>query len=347
MNTFSVKKSDKLVAWWLLTGVLMIMIQVLIGGITRLTESGLSITEWKPITGMLPPMGDLAWQAEFDKYKQTDQFKYIHSDFSLSDFKFIFFWEWFHRVWARLLGIVFLVGFVYFLATKRFRKEMVLPLLILFFLGAIQGAIGWIMVKSGLVPEMYYVGHVELATHFVAALVLLAYTLWFAFQLLVPAHQLQYHKGLKRLAWVMLAFLLIQLCYGGFMAGLKAATAAPTWPTINGEWFPGNLYDRAGGANYFNNPIMVQFIHRGFAYLLTVLVIIWTVKAGKTVKGSWLHSTRNLLLVLILAQVILGILAVVYAPDNQAFVWLGVLHQFVAMLFMMSLIWFLYLLQKR
>lgn len=345
MNTLSLKKSDKLVAYWLLTGVAMIMIQVLIGGITRLTESGLSITEWKPITGMLPPIGNAAWQAEFDKYKQTDQFKYIHSDFSLSDFKFIFFWEWFHRVWARILGIVFLVGFVYFLVTRRFRKEMVLPLLILFFLGAIQGAIGWIMVKSGLVPEKYYVGHVELATHFVAALILLAYTLWFALQLLVPSDQLKYHKGLKRLTWLIFILLLVQLTYGGFMAGLKAATVAPTWPMINGEWFPANLPEEGGA--YFNNPFMVQFIHRGLAYLLSILVVIWTVKAGNTLKNTLLHRTRYLPLVLVLAQVILGILTVVYSPNATALIWFGVLHQFVAMLFMMTLIWFLYLLQKR
>ncbi len=347
VDKYRLKRSDRLVAYWLLTGVAMIMIQVLIGGITRLTESGLSITEWKPVTGMLPPIGEAAWQAEFDKYKQTDQFKYIHADFSLSDFKFIFFWEWFHRVWARLLGIVFLVGFVYFLATKRFRKEMVLPLLILFFLGAIQGAIGWIMVKSGLVPKMYYVGHVELATHFVAALVLLAYTLWFSLQLLVSPDQLQHNSGLKKLSWGIFILLWIQLTYGGFMAGLKAATAAPTWPTINGEWFPVSLFGTEGRANYVNNPFMVQFIHRGLAYLITALIVVWAIKAGNTGKDTWLHRTRNLPLVLVFIQVILGILTVVYSPDATALVWLGVLHQFVAMLLLMSLVWFIYLLQRR
>lgn len=346
VDKYRLKRSDRLVAYWLLTGVAMIMIQVLIGGITRLTESGLSITEWKPVTGMLPPIGEAAWQAEFDRYKQTDQFKYIHADFSLSDFKFIFFWEWFHRVWARLLGIVFLVGFVWFLATKRFRKEMVLPLLILFFLGGIQGAIGWIMVKSGLVPEMYYVGHVELATHFVAALVLLAYTLWFSLQLLVPPDQLQRNSGLQKLTWGIFILLWLQLTYGGFMAGLKAATLAPTWPTINGEWFPASLFGAEGG-NYVNNPFMVQFIHRALAYLITILMVIWAIKAGNTLKGSWLHRTRSLPLVLVLIQVILGVLTVVYSPDATALVWLGVLHQFVAMLLLMSLVWFIYLLQGR
>ena len=164
------KASSKPIAIWLLIGVAMIMIQVLLGGITRLTESGLSITEWKPITGILPPMDNASWQAEFDKYKNTDQFRYIHADFSLSDFKFIFFWEWLHRSWARLLGVVFLAGFVYFLVRKKFKKEMVIPMIILFLLGALQGLVGWIMVKSGLAAEKMFVGHIELAIHFIAAL---------------------------------------------------------------------------------------------------------------------------------------------------------------------------------
>ena len=190
MNKSLSGSPDRSVGLWLLTGVGMIMIQVLLGGITRLTESGLSITEWKPITGMLPPLSAQAWIAEFEKYKHTDQFKYIHSDFTLSDFKFIFFWEWFHRFWARLMGIVFAAGFAWFLLKRKFKKDMILPLIILFLLGGVQGVIGWIMVKSGLVPEKYFVGHIELTTHFIAALGLLVYTLWFALRLLVPSGRL-------------------------------------------------------------------------------------------------------------------------------------------------------------
>ena len=150
MQNELIQKNNRQVAIWLLIGVGMIIIQVLLGGITQLTESGLSITEWKPISGALPPLNDTAWQAEFDKYKLTDQFKYVHKSFSLSDFKFIFFWEWFHRQWARLMGMVFIAGFIYFLARKKFNKRMIRPMIILFLLGALQGAIGWIMVKSGL-----------------------------------------------------------------------------------------------------------------------------------------------------------------------------------------------------
>ena len=315
----------------------MIMIQVLIGGITRLTESGLSITEWKPITGILPPIGDLAWQAEFDKYKQTDQFRYLHSDFLLADFKFIFFWEWFHRFWARLLGLVFIVGFAWFIGKKKFKKEMIIPLIILFLLGALQGAIGWIMVKSGLVPEKYFVGHVELATHFVAALILLVYTLWFALRLLVPERQIVRNASLKKFTALLLLLLFVQLIYGGFMAGLKAATVAPTWPSINGKWFPASLFNMQGAENYINNPFMVQFI---------ILIIAWFIKARKTIEARWLSKTRVLPLLLVLTQVLLGILTVLYSPSANALVWFGVLHQFTAMLLLVSLVWMLYLVKK-
>lgn len=338
--------SNRAVAWWLLAGVGMIMVQVLIGGITRLTESGLSITEWKPITGILPPLGNAAWQAEFDKYKNTEQFRYLHSGFSLSDFKFIFFWEWFHRVWARLLGIVFMVGFFWFLVKKKFRREMIIPLIILFLLGALQGAFGWIMVKSGLVPEKFYVGHVELTTHFVAALGLLVYTLWFALRLLIPEQQVNQNPYLKSFTIVLLLILFVQLCYGGFMAGLKAATTAPTWPTINGQWFPAALGGEPGSGNLINNPIMVQFIHRGIAYILVLLIVVWFWKAQKSTLSSWFQKTKSWPLILVLVQVILGILTVVFSPSTLALVWLGVLHQFVAMLLLISLVWMLYLVKK-
>ncbi|MBS1751138.1 MAG: COX15/CtaA family protein [Bacteroidetes bacterium] len=346
MNNSISGNSGKAVGIWLLTGVGMIMIQVLLGGITRLTESGLSITEWKPITGMLPPLSTQAWINEFELYKHTDQFRYIHSDFTLSDFKFIFFWEWFHRFWARLMGIVFAVGFIYFLWKRRFKKEMILPLIILFVLGGVQGAIGWIMVKSGLVPEKYFVGHVELATHFVAALCLLVYTLWFALKLLVPSAQLLYHSALKRFLVLTIVLLFIQLTYGGFMAGLHAATSAPTWPTLNGDWFPATLFAMRGGENYVSNPIMVQFIHRGMAYIITLLIVIWYIKSSAVNATALFKRARPIPLVLVGCQVILGILTVLLSAYNNVFIWLGVAHQFVAMLLLMSLICLAYLVRK-
>jgi cytochrome c oxidase assembly protein subunit 15 len=160
MAEIILKKTNRSIAKWLYIGVFMLIIQIVLGGITRLTESGLSITEWNPITGALPPLNHADWVTEFSKYKSTDQFRHIHADFSLSDFKRIFFWEWLHRNWARLMGLVFLVGFFYFLIKKQFKKDMIIPFVILFLLGMIQGAIGWIMVASGLVPYRLFVDHV-------------------------------------------------------------------------------------------------------------------------------------------------------------------------------------------
>jgi cytochrome c oxidase assembly protein subunit 15 len=171
------EKSSRPVAIWLLIGIVMLMVQVLLGGITRLTGSGLSITEWKPVMGALPPLNDQQWNEAFDKYKQIAQYKYLNSSFNLSDFKSIFFWEWFHRLWARLIGVVFLIPFIIFLVQNRFKKEMVKPMIILFLLGGLQGLVGWVMVMSGLNEENLYVSHYRLAIHFIFALGLICYTL--------------------------------------------------------------------------------------------------------------------------------------------------------------------------
>jgi cytochrome c oxidase assembly protein subunit 15 len=346
MAEIVLKKSNKNVAKWLYLGVFMLVIQIVLGGITRLTESGLSITEWNPITGALPPLNLAQWQSEFAKYKGTDQFRYINSDFTLSDFKFIFFWEWLHRTWARLMGIVFLVGFFYFLIKKQFNKDMIIPFIILFLLGMVQGAIGWIMVESGLVPKKMFVDHIKLATHFMTALVLLCYTLWFALSISVPSRMKMVNKPLRKITWTIIVVLFFQLIYGAFMAGLHAAVAAPTWPTINGQMIPDTWYRLTPGwKNFIDNKIMVQFIHRGFAYTLLVLLIIWWVKAKNTVGSALFSKTKLIPLLLVLLQVGLGISTVVLSPYRNNLVWFGVAHQLVAILFLMSIIFMLYILR--
>ena len=338
------RSSSKPVAIWLLIGVGMIMIQVLLGGITRLTESGLSITEWKPITGTLPPLNTADWQAEFDRYKNTDQFRYIHSDFKLSDFKFIFFWEWFHRFWARLLGVVFIVGFVYFLVRKKIKQEMIIPMIILFLLGAMQGLIGWIMVKSGLVPEKMFVGHIQLATHFIAALVLLCYTFWFALSLLIQKNKLVINPSLKKITITIICVLVVQLIYGAFMSGLKAATVAPTWPDINGKMIPDHLNNLSPWLkNLVENKIAIQLIHRSLAYILTIMVFIWTLKANRSLGNYLLNKTKWLPLFFILLQVVLGILTVIRSPFGNSLIWFGIAHQFTAMLFLITMMWMIFL----
>jgi heme a synthase len=343
------RRASRAVGIWLMIGVGMIIIQVILGGITRLTESGLSITEWKPLTGALPPLNDTQWIAEFDKYKNTDQFRYVHADFKISDFKFIFFWEWFHRLWARMLGVVFLIGFIYFLIRKQFKSEMVIPMIILFLLGAMQGAVGWIMVQSGLVPEKLFVGHIELTTHFIAALILLCYTFWFALGLLVDKKNIVQDKSAHRLTVFIIAVLFIQLAYGGFMAGLKAASAAPTWPDINGALILPSGLDSLSQwwKNLTDNKIAVQLIHRSLAYLLLIMIVAWWFKIRRIKTSELFSLTKSVPLVLVAVQVLLGILTVLNSPHSDRLVWFGIAHQFVGMLLLLSTIFMLFLLRSK
>ena len=344
----TIQRNNRQVAIWLLIGVGMIIIQVLLGGITRLTESGLSITEWKPITGTLPPLNEAAWQAEFDKYKVTDQFKYVHQNFSLANFKFIFFWEWFHRLWARLLAVVFVIGFAYFILKKKFNKQMITPMIILFVLGAMQGAIGWLMVKSGLVPEKYFVGHIELTTHFIAALGLLCYTLWFALSLLIKPKQIVINVPLQKMMLAIMVILFFQLIYGAFMAGLKAAVSAPTWPSINGSMVPAAMNELSPWSkNLVSNNIMVHFVHRGLAYVLFILITVWYFKAGGIKKNRLFGKLRFRLLILVTLQLVLGIFTVLKSTQPNGLLLFGALHQFIAMLLVMCIITLLYLLRKK
>lgn len=328
----------------------MIVVQILLGGITRLTGSGLSITEWKPIMGALPPMGENQWKEAFSKYQQIAQYKYINSHFELDDFKFIFFWEWFHRLWARVLGIVFLIGFTYFLAKKYFDKQMIIPFIILFILGAMQGLIGWIMVASGINDTDLYVNHIKLAMHFMAALLLLCYTLWFALKLIVPEEKRATDARLYNFTIFIIVLLCVQLIYGAFMAGLKAAMAAATWPTINGMWIP----DRLWVQSFINHPINIHFMHRGLAYLLVLAILFWFSSAGKTASRQAkpsLGTARVWVLLLVVVQVILGIVTVLSAPKISfgkfgQFEILAELHQLVAMSLLMALVINLYLVRR-
>ena len=352
MQRLPSQRSSRPVAIWLLVGVGMIMVQVLLGGITRLTGSGLSITEWKPIMGTLPPMNEQNWNTVFEKYKQIAQFKYVNPHFTLHDFKFIFFWEWFHRLWARLIAIAFAIPFIIFLIQKKFKREMIKPMLILFLLGALQGLVGWIMVQSGLEDsEMIYVSHYKLAIHLVLALGLLCYTLWFALDLLVPKEQIIINNKLRNFTLWVIVLLVVQLIYGAFMAGLKAATAAPTWPLINGVWFPGNTHSfgsrKFSGLSFLtDHPLVVHFIHRSMAYIISILVFVWW-RANKIQGTKFFAKTKIIPLLIVLLQVVLGVLTVLNAAAPNSFLWLAISHQFIAMLLLLSLVWMIYIIRSK
>lgn len=328
----------------------MLMIQIILGGITRLTGSGLSITEWNVVTGIFPPFHDSKWIEEFDRYKETPQYQLLNTDFTLQDFKLIFFWEWLHRFWARLIGVVFIVGFVCLVSKKALTKTMEKPLLILFLFGALQGAIGWIMVASGLIGDAVYVKPSRLALHFIFALGLICYAYWFALQLMIPVTERIAFPTIKKWNWVLLVLLFFQLIYGALMAGHKAATVAPTWPDINGALFPGDMFNTDGGSiSLIENKITIHFIHRTLAYVLFFATVFFTVKLYRlTGIGKTLRKVRWVPMFLISIQVILGILAVLTSPDIVPnswglFEWMAQLHQLVALLFLLSLLTILYL----
>ena len=345
------QKKQRAVAWWLVAGVLMIIIQVLLGGVTRLTDSGLSITQWRPLLGVIPPLNEEQWNKAFDGYKQIGQFKMLNSDFQLSDFKAIFFWEWLHRSWGILISVVFAIGFAFFFLKNYFDKKMIKPFIILFLLGGIQGSIGWIMVLSGLNDTHLYVDHIKLALHFISAMILACYTLWFALKLLIPEERRIADNKLFLSSFVLIIVVFLQLTYGAFMAGLKAALVAPTWPTINGMWLPEGMTNNS----FVSDKINIHFIHRGMAYLLLLLLIGWFTMAIKSVGKnplSILKKTSWWPMLSIVVQVLLGITVLMTAhyivPGKfGTFEIFAELHQLVAMFLLMSLIINLYVVGKK
>lgn len=313
----------------------MLIVQVLLGGITRLTGSGLSMTDWKPILDTLPPLNHSEWMAAFDAYKEIGQFKYLNADFSLSDFKFIYFWEWFHRNWARLILVAFIIPFCFFLYKGLFKLTDIPKLLLLMGGGIALGIVGKIMVFSGLNETDLYVGHIELAMHFTGAQLLIALTFWVGLQFVYKPSERLRNKKIARWSLILLLLLGLQFVFGAFMAGLKAATAAATWPSINGELIPTTF-----SGPIIHDKIAIHFIHRGLGYLIFILISIWSFTSLKAsqVRYTWLP------MILVSLQVILGIVSLIYSPAAVrngfgSFEWSAQIHQIVAMLLMLSLVW--------
>jgi len=308
--------SRKPVGTWLLLVAAAVLVQVAIGGITRLTDSGLSITEWKPLLGVIPPTSEPGWNEAFLQYQQLPQYLHLKSHLTLEEFKFIYFWEWFHRLWGRMLGLFFAVPALVFWR-RGLLGGLTGRMLLLFGLGGAQGALGWFMVMSGL-STLVYVSHLRLAAHYLAAVGLLAALLWQGAALRWPARTAE-APGLRRFTWALLGVMAVQLAWGAFMAGLKAALVAPSWPTINGQWIPATLGQEAP----WNEPLSVHFVHRTLAYALLVALGAWWWKA-RGLLGGERHAVAGLALV----QVLLGVLTVLYAPQGYLLP-LGLAHQLV------------------
>ncbi|HLG34005.1 MAG TPA: COX15/CtaA family protein [Bacteroidia bacterium] len=316
---------NKPIYYWLLTGCTLIFVMVIIGGITRLTGSGLSIVRWDIVTGTLPPLNENDWNKSFELYKQTPQFQKINFDFSLDDFKNIFWWEYIHRLIGRIIGIVFIVPFFYFLSKGELKRKLIVKLIIIFLLGGAQGALGWYMVKSGLAYNPH-VSHLRLAAHLLTAFLAFGYT--FKTTLEIRTENLSVKKKIISYRFVLLSrtlFVLavIQIVYGAFVAGLKAGLVYNTFPTMEGQWIPDGLFfTTPWWSDITDNTTTVQFIHRLLAYLVATGIIILLFMSRKQ-ENALLKKSSHYLVAIVTLQLLLGISTLL----THVNIYLAVLHQ--------------------
>lgn len=310
---------------WLMVLFAMVMAMIIVGGMTRLTDSGLSITEWKPVTGALPPLTLEAWQAEFAKYQLIPQYELMNKGMTLADFKAIYWWEWSHRQLGRTVGLVWALGFVGFLAARKIPTGWTKPLLVIGGLGGLQGAIGWWMVASGLGGEMTSVASYRLAVHLGLAFVILGVIAWYVLLLgRTEADLLQARRGreakLFSMSTGLMHFAFLQILLGALVAGIDAGRAFPTWPDMNGLFFPADAFyvaDGQGGSlpiwhAFFENPGLVQFMHRMAGYALFVFGIVTWLRGRKSTHATTrfaFHAVMGMML----AQMVLGIATVLTA----------------------------------
>lgn len=337
-------KARKIVGVWLIIGLIMVVGQVMLGGITRLTDSGLSITEWNVVKGTLPPLSDAEWQISFDKYQAfaKTQFENLHADMTLSDYKSIFFWEWFHRFWARMMGFVFLFPFIFFLVKKYMPSWLIKRLLVVVALAALAAFFGIVMVFSGLENEnRTWVSAYKLAIHLSIALVLFSYLFKTTLMVLQPETKDFDLEKYKKMTNIMLGLIFLQVIFGALMAGMRAGTIHTSWPFFLG----GNTLFHILGSdvslsfidfiNYESNnyiKAIVQILHRTTAWILFIYTIYFVVKIRKENISKMLDKASLIVLILILTQFTLGVFTIMNYLDRSFLIPLGTLHQMFAFL---------------
>lgn len=324
------EKKFKQVRIWLWVGIVMVLIQFLLGSITRLTESGLSITEWNVISGIVYPYNDDLWQLEFNKYKLSPQYEKINLGMSLEEFKNIYFWEYFHRMWGRIIALSFIFPFLFFLFNKMLSRTLLRQFLILILLGILEGSLGWIMVSSGLNTRPW-VNAYKLSFHLICATVIVAYLYWIVYTYQDQKNALE--KKYKMGYLILGILILTQIFLGGVMSGMRAGLLAPTWPDINNFIIPPEVYNNFSSKEYLfynyeensHSGILVQFFHRSCAYLIFMYLIVLNVYLIKNKDYEQLKWCLFLLTSIII-QGILGIYTVLNCTGNIPIL-LGVSHQ--------------------
>ena len=328
---------------WLLAVAALVFLMVVVGGITRLTESGLSITEWKPVSGAIPPMSHSDWQHAFDLYKQTPEYLEINgpAGMTLAQFKFIFFWEWFHRLIGRLIGVAFAVPLLWFAAKRAIPEGYGWKLVGLLILGGMQGLLGWYMVMSGLVDRTD-VSHFRLSAHLLLAFAIMSALIWVALDLRLLARTGEDRPArFTGAAFATIAVLFIQLLFGAWVAGLNAGQVASDWPLMQGRIFPEGV-DWSNGAFFAltHDPFLIHFIHRWWAWVVVAALVIFArlirrIEGGRPASVA-IHSAFG-------TQILLGILTVV----TGVAIWLAALHQAVGALVVASTVWGAHVLGRR
>ena len=332
------KEYLKFINYWLISLLIFIAIIVIVGGLTRLTDSGLSITTWDVVSGILPPLNSNEWEKVFNLYKEIPQFYLLNQSMTLNEFKVIYYWEYFHRVLGRILGLLFLLPFIYIYFKKILNNNYNWNFFVLFLLILLQGTVGWYMVKSGLV-ENTTVSHFRLAVHLNLALILFSAIFWYYLNINSKVNKIFFDfKKRNILPKIFILFIFLQITFGAFTSGLDAGKVYQTWPLMNNYFFPDDIpLNTLSISQIFNEPSFVQFIHRNLAYIIFLYVLTMSFLIFYK-KEKYMYKSTYFLLSMIFIQVFLGILTLL----SGAMIWIASLHQVSTILLLISSIYFYY-----
>lgn len=336
---------NKSVIIWLLSGCLLLFIMVTVGGITRLTNSGLSMTDWHLVTDTFPPLTEEKWNEAYTEYQKFPEYQKInqYNNFTIDDYKYIYFWEWFHRFIGRIIGLVFIIPFIYFLIKKRLSPQTIKECLVLLGMGALQGFFGWYMVKSGLIDRPD-VSHFRLSLHLTTAFITFAMTLWVALNLIYPTRKLA-NLPLQKMVRIILVFLLIQIVYGGFVAGLDAGKIHNTWPMMSdGMWIHESVWIEQSSLlrNFIDGKSGVQFVHRTLAYIVVGLIVFLFIKSKNQLINVQQKRGITGMIYMVGIQFLLGVFTLVYGVP----LWLGLAHQLGAFILLSTVVYSLHRVSK-
>ena len=333
------KKINKLFLYWLITSLFMVFLIIIVGGLTRLTDSGLSITKWELFKGILPPLNNESWKIYFEQYKQIPQYKLINFDMNIDQFKFIFYWEYFHRILARLIGIFFLIPLIFFILSKKINQKYLKICSLIFFLILIQGVVGWLMVKSGLINDIT-VSHYRLSLHLSIAILIISSLFWLILNFFSKTFKPFFKFSYNNFPYIFLILLIyLQIIMGAFVSGLDAGKIYQTWPMMGNTFIPNDLIEK--NLLSFDNHSLVQFYHRNLAYFLILYISILVILIYKN-KQFNLYKPLAILTFFLILQVLLGIFTLISGLN----IYLASAHQITSVLFVLSALNLYYLKTK-